>query len=84
MSSPVVAITDTVTQMIKSMVYLAMRVYYRRGATAQELSSFLEDWTPSESSMYHEGIVERVLFDLRNEGKVTHAGARWYPVGLAS
>jgi len=83
MSSPVVAITDKVTGMIKSMVYLAMRVYYRRGATAAELSGFLEDWTPSVSSTHHEGIVERVLFDLQHEGKVEHAGARWYPVGMA-
>jgi hypothetical protein len=82
MSSPIVAVTDKVTRMIKSMVYLAMRVYYRRGATAAELSGFLEDWTPSDSNMYHEGIVERVLFDLQHEGKVQHAGARWYPVGL--
>ena len=83
MSSPIVAVTDKVTRMIKSMVYLAMRVYYRRGATAAELSGFLEDWTPSVANMYHEGIVERVLFDLQQEGKVQHAGARWYPVGLA-
>jgi hypothetical protein len=83
MSSPVIAITDKVTGMIKSMVYLAMQVSYRRGATAEELSGFLQDWTPCVSNMYHEGIVERVLYDLHHEGKVEHAGARWYPVGIA-
>jgi hypothetical protein len=83
MSSPVVAITDKVMRMIKSMVYLAMRVSYRRGATAAQLSSFLDEWTPSTAGSYHEGVVERALFDLRMEGKVTQAGARWYPVGLA-
>ncbi len=83
MSSPAITITDKVVRMIKSMVHLAMRVYYRRGATAAELSSFLDNWTPSNSQLYHEGVVEAVLFDLHSEGKVIQAGARWYPVGLA-
>jgi hypothetical protein len=79
MQNPVTVITDKVMQMIKSMVYLSMRVYYRRGATASEISGFLNEWIPSEQGLYHEGIVERVLQDLRNEGMVAQAGARWYP-----
>lgn len=82
MSSPVVAITDKVLHMIKSMVYLAMQVSYRRGATTEQLSGFLHEWAPGDAPMYHEGIVERVLFDLHREGKVARAGARWYPAGV--
>jgi hypothetical protein len=83
MSSQVIAVTDKVMRMIKSMVFLAMRVSYRRGATTEELSGFLHEWSPTATDTYHEGVVERVLFDLHNEGKVARAGARWYPAGLA-
>lgn len=83
MSNPIINITDKVMTMMKSMVVLAMRMYYRRGATAAELSSFLDHWSPSEAPRYHEGLVERVLDDLQHDGRVTRAGARWYPVGLA-
>ena len=57
MQNPVAVITDKVMSMIKSMVYLAMRVSYRGGATTTEISRFLNNWAPSESNMYHEGIV---------------------------
>ena len=83
MPSPVIAITDKVMRMIKSMVFMAMRVSYRRGATTEELSGFLHEWSPADAGMYHEGVLERVLCDLQNEGKVARAGARWYPAGLA-
>ena len=83
MQNPVTVITDKVAAMLKSMVYMAMRASYRRGATATELSTFLHDWAPSASDMYHAGMVERVLQDLHRDGKVTQAGERWYPVGLA-
>ena len=79
MSNPVIVITDKVMDMIRSMVYLAMRVYYRRGATVAELSSFLADWSPAATGTYHEGMVERVLFDLEHQGMVQRAGPRWYP-----
>ncbi|MEH6593840.1 MAG: hypothetical protein V7746_26470 [Halioglobus sp.] len=81
MQNPIVAITDKVMRMLKAMVYLAMRVGCRRGATVPDITSFLENWAPSERNLYHTGVVERVLFDLQNDGKVTHAGARWYVVG---
>lgn len=83
MSNPVIAITDKVMAMVKSMVYLAMRVYYRRGATAAELSSFLDEWLPSAAGSYHEGMVEHVLVDLELEGRVKRAGPCWYPAGMA-
>jgi hypothetical protein len=78
MQNPVIAITDKVMSMLKSMVYLSMCVYYRRGATAEEISSFLNEWAPDGDRRYHPGIVERVLRDLLNEGAVSRAGARWY------
>jgi len=79
--NPLIAITDKVMRMFRSMVYLTMCVGYRRGATIPGISSFLRLWAPSERDMYHEGVIERVLFDLNQEGKVTQAGARWYVVG---
>ena len=81
MSNALVVITDKVTQMIKSMVYLAMRVCYRQGATVDEISHFLDDWSPDHEGVYHQGIVERVLQELSQEGKVAQAGGRWYPAG---
>jgi hypothetical protein len=79
MQNPVTVFTDKVMQGIKSMVYLSMRISYRRGATAAEISGFLNDWVPSGEGFYHEGVVERVLQELQLDGKVDRAGARWYP-----
>ncbi|TDG13943.1 hypothetical protein E2F43_10625 [Seongchinamella unica] len=83
MNNPIIAITDKVMRMIKSMVYMSMRVSYRRGATTEEVSGFLAEWAPDKSDFYHEGLVERLLAELQQEGRVEQAGARWYPVGIA-
>ena len=82
MQSPVAVLTDKVMSTVESMVYLAMRVSYRRGATVDEISGFLDDWIPAQGS-YPQSTVERVLEDLHRDGKVAYAGARWYPTGLA-
>ena len=81
MENPIVVMTDKVMSMIRSMVYLAMRVAHRRGATSTEISQFLSDWAPDVAGTYHEGVVERVLEELLEDGKVFHAGARWYLAG---
>ena len=83
MHSPVTVITDKVMRMIRSMVYLAMRVSYRGGATTGDIGGYLRDWAPDSAGMYHDGLVERALGELQTAGMVTRAGARWYPVGLA-
>ncbi len=84
MQNPITVFTDKVMHMIKSMVYLSMRIYYRRGATAAEIAGFLNDWAPANEGHYHEGIVERVLQELQLDGKVNRAGARWYPAEFAA
>jgi len=84
MNNPIVVMSDKVMRMIKSMVYLSMRVSYRRGATPGDISSFLHEWSPGEACMYHEGLVERALSDLVVDGLVRRAGPRYYPVGLAA
>jgi hypothetical protein len=83
MQSPLTVFTDKVMRMIKAMVYLSMRVTDRRGATVEEISSSLNDWAPSGAGMYHQGVVERVLRQLYDDGKVTQAGARWYLASAA-
>lgn len=83
MSNPITAMTDKVMRMIKSMVYMSMRVSYRRGATTEDISGFLTEWAPEQENMYHSGIVERALTELQGDGLVNRAGARWYPVGIA-
>ena len=83
MHNAVTAITEKVSGTLKGMVYMAMRVSYRRGATLPEISSFLSNWAPAGSDLYHDGALESVLQELRRDGKVSYAGARWYPVGLA-
>ena len=84
MNNPITVMTDKVMRMIKSMVYLSMRVCYRRGATTEDISGFLVEWTPGEENIYHEGVVERALCALEDDGLVRRAGPRWYPVGLAA
>ena len=83
MHHAVTAITEKVSGTLKGMVYMAMRVSYRRGATVPEISSFLANWAPAGSDFYHDGTLESVLRELQRDGKVDYAGARWYPVGLA-
>ncbi|MEM1113901.1 MAG: hypothetical protein AAGI11_18450 [Pseudomonadota bacterium] len=78
MQNPVVTITDKVMRMIRSMVYLAMCVGCRRGATPEDIAAFLKVWAPSEENLYHSGVIERVLVDLSHDGRVVQAGARWY------
>ena len=78
MQSPIIAITDKVMHMIKSMVFLSMKVGHRRGATVADIEAFLNDWAPSDQKMYHQGIIERVLSELQNDGRVAQAGPRWY------
>ena len=82
-NNPITVITDKVMAMIRSMVYLAMRVGHRHGATADEIAGFLNDWAPPSDGVYHEGVIERVLYQLHEEGLVTQAGARWYLSGAA-
>ena len=81
MENPIIVMTDKVMSMIRSIVYLAMRVAHRRGATSLEITDFLNHWAPDGPLEYHEGVVERVLEDLVADGKVFHAGARWYLAG---
>ena len=83
MQNPVAVITDKVMAMVKSMVYLAMRVSYRGGATTTEIAGFLKEWAPSDADGCQEGLVERVLQELHRDGRVMQAGARWYPVAVA-
>ncbi len=84
MQVPITVMTDKVMNMIKSMVMLSMRVSYRGGATTEDISGFLMEWTPGEQAFYHVGLVERALFDLQNDGAVRRAGARWYPAEMAA
>lgn len=84
MNNPITVMTDKVMRMIKSMVYMAMRVSYQHGATAEDISAFLFERAPNETNMYHEGVVERVLGDLESDGKVKRSGPHWYPVGLVA
>lgn len=81
MQNPITVITDKVMRMIKGMVYLTLRTGYRRGATAGDITSHLKQSSPAQHQLYHEGIVERALFDLQHDGKITQSGARWYLVG---
>ena len=82
-NNPITVITDKVMAMIRSMVYLAMRVGHRHGATTTEIAGFLNYWAPSANGEYHEGVVERVLYELHQDGLVVQAGPRWYLASTA-
>ena len=77
----IVSITDKVMRMMKSMVFLSLKVGHRRGATVADIEMFLNEWAPSERVMYHRGIIERVLRELQTDGRVAQAGPRWYLAG---
>ena len=77
MSNHIVAITDKVMRMIRSMVYLALKLEPHRGGTAQEICAYLDTRAEGE---YHTGIIERALEDLQYQGKVRQLGPRWYLV----
>ena len=81
MHSNITFFSDKIVQMIRSMVYLAMKVSCGRGATVQDISDVLQNSVPADRGVYQEGIIERVLADLRFDGKVARAGAHWYLVG---
>ena len=76
MENPLIVVTDKVMRMIKSAVYLAMRVGCRSGATTTDISRFLAGFGAKDKALYHEGVIERVLFDLQTDGKVKNAGTR--------
>ena len=78
MSNPVVIITDKVIRMIRSMVYLAMRLERQGGATSEDISRFLHSRGAGIQGSFHLGVVERALWELHSEGLVDNAGARWY------
>ncbi len=78
MENPLLLITDKVTRMIRSMVYLAMWIGYRRGATTNDIVGFLRVWAPSDRDRFHTGAIERALVELNLRGKVVNAGGRWY------
>ena len=80
MQNPVTIITDKVMGMARSMVYLALCAAYRGGATAGDIAGFLSSRASGETGFCHEGMVERALRQLQSDGRVTRAGAHWYPV----
>lgn len=80
MGNSITNITDKVMHLTKSMVYLAMRVSYGRGATSEDIAGFLAASVPESTNSYHPGVVERALVELHRDGRVNRAGAHWYPV----
>lgn len=82
MHNAVAVLSEKVMGTARSMVYLAMRISYRSGATVAEISGFLDNWMPADTG-YPESTVESILRDLQREGKVACAGARWYLAGQA-
>jgi len=81
MQSPIIAVSEKVMSMSKSMVFLAMRVGCKRGATTRDIVSFLDRRAPGQQQLFHCGIIERVLWQLQTDGQVTRAGSRWYLKG---
>ena len=81
MSASIVIITDKVMRMTRSMVYLALRFAPAQGTTAADVTSYLNDRVPGN---LHPGIVERVLEELRIDGRVSRHSGRWYLAGAAA
>ncbi len=83
MANPVLYITEKVMDTTRGMVYLTLRFRRGRGATAADLSDYVNARIPTEHRL-HTALIERVLCELRSEGLATQAGERWFPVSLAA
>ena len=78
MAGSIVIITDKVMRMTRSMVYLAMRFAPFQGATVADVTEYLNDRV---AGGLHQGLVERVLEELRHDGVVARRSDRWYLAG---
>jgi hypothetical protein len=73
--NPVIVITDKVMRMIRSMVYMAMKVQPGSSVSPDEISHFINQ--RSSRNRFHAGVVELALQDLHRDGVVQRSGARW-------
>jgi hypothetical protein len=78
MVGPVVYIAERIMDTTSGMVCLALRFRRHQGATAKDLSDYVNARIPSEHRL-HAGLVERVLSELHSEGLVSREGERWFP-----
>jgi hypothetical protein len=79
MHETVTTITDKVMRMIRPMLCVAVCSSFPGGATAGDIAAFLGRSAPAEASRFHQGLVERALRELLEEGKVVRPAAHWYP-----
>ncbi len=80
MNHALLGMTEKVSRMVRSMVYLAMARNYR-GATVTEVCEFIGESVAGDAGQYHAGVVERALGDLERQGRVVRYGSLWYPNG---
>jgi hypothetical protein len=83
MENPAAFITEKLMDTIGGLVYLALRFRRRRGATAADLSDYVNARIPSEHRL-HAGLVEQVRCEPGAEGLATREGERWFPGGAAA
>ncbi len=82
MARPLTAISDKVTRMVRSIVYLAMKSQPAHGVSSDELSRFINK--RSALDRFHAGMVELALQELHSDGVVKRAGVRWYVPGVTT
>jgi hypothetical protein len=67
--------SDKVMRLVRSMVYLALRVQPGRQATPEQISCYINRYAADPG--VHVGIVELALRELHKDGRVERAGADW-------
>ena len=80
MNNPLTAISDKVVRMMNAMVYLATGASPGDGATTGDIVRSLGHLAPVHADIYHQGMVERSLRDLQQQGLVVRSGSRWHRI----
>ena len=78
MNNPLTVISEKVVHMMNAMVYLATSA--GDGATSGDIARSLGHLAPVHADTYHQGMVERSLHDLQQQGRVVRSGSRWHRI----
>ncbi len=78
MNHALLNLTDKVTRMIHSAVYLAVATR-AGGATPMQICTVIRDSDEADPQAWHSGLVERALGELQRQGRVVRESGLWYP-----
>ncbi|TGD75161.1 hypothetical protein E4634_03930 [Mangrovimicrobium sediminis] len=78
MNHALLNLTDKVTRMTRSAVYLAL-VSRSGGLTPAQICACIRDASEAGAQAWHSGLVERTLGELQRQGRAVREQGLWYP-----